>query len=132
MKDEIDISRCATFPEVKVAIDDWEDYYNQIARNGSLRNLLQTSITDTLVPVFTNSKPLLNKTYRKLDGGSAPQPPRFTLLFRGGSEKAVRPQAHCLPQTRYDARVAPQRCPILHTGKAFLLYYSMLILKMHL
>ena len=28
MKDEIDISQCATFPEVKAAIDDWADYYN--------------------------------------------------------------------------------------------------------
>ena len=28
MKDEIDISQCATFTEVKAAIDDWADYYN--------------------------------------------------------------------------------------------------------
>ena len=28
MKDEIDISECQTFDEVKAAIDDWMDYYN--------------------------------------------------------------------------------------------------------
>lgn len=28
MKDEIDISRCQTFDEVKAVIDDWMDYYN--------------------------------------------------------------------------------------------------------
>lgn len=28
MKDEIDISNCKTFNEVKVIIDDWIDYYN--------------------------------------------------------------------------------------------------------
>lgn len=78
----------------------------QIARNESLQILLQTSITDTFVPVFTHSKPLFNKTYRELDGALPPNPRGLTLLFPGNSEKAVRPQAHCLPQTRYDARVA--------------------------
>ena len=28
MKDEIDLSKCKTFEEVKVIIDDWMDYYN--------------------------------------------------------------------------------------------------------
>ena len=28
MKDEVDISRCAVFQEVKTIIDDWLDYYN--------------------------------------------------------------------------------------------------------
>lgn len=28
MKDEIDVSNCNTFPEVKAIIDDWIDYYN--------------------------------------------------------------------------------------------------------
>ena len=28
MKDEIDITNCTTFEEVKAIIDDWIDYYN--------------------------------------------------------------------------------------------------------
>ena len=28
MKDEIDISNCTSFSEVKAIIDDWADYYN--------------------------------------------------------------------------------------------------------
>ena len=28
MKDEIDLSKCKIFEEVKVIIDDWIDYYN--------------------------------------------------------------------------------------------------------
>ena len=28
MKDEIDLSNCKTFEEVKKIIDDWMDYYN--------------------------------------------------------------------------------------------------------
>lgn len=28
MKDEIDLSECETFPQVKARIDDWMDYYN--------------------------------------------------------------------------------------------------------
>ncbi len=28
MKDEIDLSECETFDQVKAVIDDWIDYYN--------------------------------------------------------------------------------------------------------
>lgn len=28
MKDEVDISSCKTFEQVKAVIDDWADYYN--------------------------------------------------------------------------------------------------------
>ena len=37
------------------------------------------------------------------------------------TEKAV--HLHCLPQTRYGARVAPQRCTILRIGKTTIGYH---------
>ena len=44
MKDEIDLSKCTTFREVKQVIDDWMDYYNNERYQWQLAKLSQNPI----------------------------------------------------------------------------------------
>ena len=59
-----------------------------------------------------------------MKNGALPQTPRFNALVYQEAMKKGSAIKHCLPQTRYSARVAPQRCTILCIGKASLLYHN--------
>ena len=60
-----------------------------------------------------------------MGNGALPQTPRFNeLVSKEAMKKKAVPIDHCLSQTRYSARVAPQRCTILCIGKASLLYHN--------
>ena len=45
MKDEIDISLCASFQEIYDVISDWTDYYNTDVVSGILRSFLRKNTT---------------------------------------------------------------------------------------
>ena len=51
--------------------------------------------------------------------GLCPEPRGLALLFPGGSNATIKMavQKHCLPENCHGARVAPQRCTILHDSK---------------
>ena len=48
MKDEIDISECTAYDEIKQVISDWINYYT----NGFLQNLHRQNIINTGLPVY--------------------------------------------------------------------------------
>lgn len=56
MKDEIDISECKTFDEVKAVVDDWMDYYNQERYQWQLARL---SPNEYYQYIITGNYPLL-------------------------------------------------------------------------
>jgi len=49
MKDEIDISRCASHPQIVAVIDDWVDYYNNDRGQWDLARLSPNEYYDYLV-----------------------------------------------------------------------------------
>ena len=118
MKDNLqaEIASCRIFEEVRIKVDDWMDYYNNDRYQWDLLKLspkeyyqyLQTGIYP--LPVYDP------KTKQHCWG--------LTRWFPRGSRADPRNTKkrqyvlHCLPQTRHGARVAPQRCTILHIGKA--------------
>ena len=55
--------------------------------------------------------------------GLCPEPRGLTLWFPRGRKKDSILSVCCPSQTRYDAHVAPQRCTILHIGKASTVYH---------
>ena len=57
MKDEIDLSKCKTFEEVKIIIDDWIDYYNNERYQW---NLAKLSPVEYYKYVTTGEYPLKN------------------------------------------------------------------------
>ena len=63
MKDEIDISKCKTFEEVKYIIDDWMDYYNNDRCQWGLAKLTPTEYYEF---VTTGIYPITVGTSKKL------------------------------------------------------------------
>jgi len=49
MKDEIDISRCVSHPQIVAVIDDWVDYYNNDRGQWDLARLSPNEYYDYLV-----------------------------------------------------------------------------------
>lgn len=60
MKDEIDLSQCTNFEEVKVIIDDWIDYYNTDRYQWQLARL---SPNEYYQYIITGVYPLVNVSY---------------------------------------------------------------------
>ena len=58
MKDEIDLSECETFDQVKAVIDDWIDYYNNDRYQWQLAKLSPNKLYRYLV---SGVYPLLDK-----------------------------------------------------------------------
>lgn len=58
MKDEIDLSECETFDQVKAVIDDWIDYYNNDRYQWQLAKL---SLNEFYRYLLSGVYPLLGK-----------------------------------------------------------------------
>ena len=93
----------------------------RIVVNGVFSNVLLLSTTTTSLQGtihFLSTKSLNLR-------GSAPDPEVYRSPFPRGSltprNRKRQYRVHCLSQTRYGAQDAPQRCLILHIGKARLL-----------
>jgi len=73
MKDEIDISYCTTFEQIKTIIDDWIDYYNNERYQWNLAYLSPNEYYDY---AMTGVYPLIISVPKKYDvtWGSAPNP----------------------------------------------------------
>jgi transposase InsO family protein len=52
MKDEIDLSGCTAFEQVRAILDDWIDYYNNDRYQWQLQNYLQMNFTRTSLQAF--------------------------------------------------------------------------------
>ena len=117
MKDEIValIAECDTYEQVQAVVADWMDYYNNDRYQWDLEKLSPAGVLPLPSDwrISSEAGPLEKPELP----GLCPGPRGLTLCVSG---KAVKKAAHhALPSgTRRGARVAPQRCPILHGGKA--------------